>query len=149
MRTARRHARAERGDGGIADVGDDELPAAGLEREHLGEPAAGDQPPFREDRHAAAQRLGVAQDVRAEEHGAAAIAQPQDQRADVAAAERIEPGHRLVEDHELGIVEERLRDADALQHPLRELAQLQAPLGADADLVEQRGVARARRSAPR
>ena len=72
-----------------------------------------------------------------------AIAQPEDQRADVAAAERIEARHRLVEDDQLRIVDERLRDADALQHALRELAQLQPPLGADADLVEQRA-ARAR-----
>ena len=41
---------------------------------------------------------------------------------------------------------QRLRDADALQHALRELAELQAPLGADADLVEQRAT-RGRRSA--
>ena len=93
--------------------------------------------PLRENGDAAAQRFGVAQHVRAEKHGAAAVAQPQDQRAHVAPAERIEPGHRLVEDHQLGIVDERLRDADALQHALGELAQLQAPLGADADLVEQ------------
>ena len=76
-----------------------------------------------------------------------AIAQPQDQRAHVAAAERIEPGHRLVENHQLGLVDERLRDADALQHAFRELAQLQAALGADADLVEQPRDARA--AAPR
>ena len=44
---------------------------------------------------------------------------------------------------ELGIVDERLRDADALQHALRELAQLQPALGADADLVEQPARARA------
>ena len=122
---------------GVADAGHDELPAAHLERQHLGQPAGRHQPALGQNRDAAAQRLGVAQDVRAEEHRAAAIAQPQDQRAHVAAAERIEPRHRLVEDHELGIVDERLRDADALQHALRELAQLQPPLGADADLVEQ------------
>ena len=45
-----------------------------------------------------------------------------------------------------GLVDERLRDADALQHALRELAQLQPPLGADADFVEQR--ARRARGAP-
>ena len=97
-----------------------------------------DQAALREDGDAAAERFGVAQHVRAEEHGAAAIAQPEDQRADVAAAERIEARHRLVEDHQLGIVDERLRDADALQHALRELAELQPPLGADPDFVEQR-----------
>ncbi len=39
------------------------------------------------------------------------IAQLQDQIAHLAPADRIEAGHRLVEDHELGIVDERLRDA--------------------------------------
>ena len=62
---------------------------------------------------------------------------PENQRAHVAAAQRIEAGHRLVEDHELGIVDQRLGDADALQHALREFSQLQPALGADADLVEQ------------
>src|SRR5580765_8426693 len=62
--------------------------------------------------------------------------------ASLAPATRIEPRHRLVEDHQLRLVDQRLRDADALQHALRELAQLQAPLGADADLVEQAGGAR-------
>ena len=116
----------------------DQLPAAQLEREQVRQAARRDQPPAGEDRHAAAQRLGVAQHVRAEEHRAAAVAQPQDQLADLAPAERVEPRHRLVEEHDLGIVDERLRDADALQHALRELAQLQPALGADADLVEQR-----------
>ena len=46
-----------------------------------------------------------------------------------------------------GSLIERLRDADTLQHALRELAQLQATLGADADLVEQ--PRDARRAAPR
>ena len=64
--------------------------------------------------------------------------------ADVAAAERIEPGHRLVEKDHFGIVEQRLRDADALHHPLRELAQLEPALGADADAIEQRRDARVR-----
>ncbi len=68
----------------------------------------------------------------------------QDQRADVAAAQRIEPRHRLVEKEDLGIVDERLRNAHALHHALRVLAQLHAALGADADAVEQ-AAARGRR----
>ena len=38
----------------------------------------------------------------------------------------------------LGIVDERLRNADALHHPLRELPQLQPALGADPDAIEAR-----------
>ena len=81
--------------------------------------------------------------VRAEEHRAAAIAQPQHQRADIAPAEWIEARHRLVEEHDLRLVDQRLRDADALHHALRELAQLHPPLGADPDVVEQPRRARA------
>ena len=63
-------------------------------------------------------------------------------------AERVEARHRLVEEDHLGIVDQRLGQADALQHALRELAQLQAPLGAEADLVEQAVDPRSVRSAP-
>ena len=96
----------------------------------------------------AAQRFGVGEDVRAEEHRASLIAQLQDQRADVAAAERIEPGHRLVEEHHLGVVQQRLRDPDPLDHALRILAQLLAPpFRADADPIQQPRGARCARPA--
>ncbi len=42
----------------------------------------------------------------------------------IAPAERVEAGHRLIENDQLGIVDQRLSDADALQHAFRELAQL-------------------------
>ncbi len=67
------------------------------------------------------------------------IAQLQNEVADLATSERIETGHRLVEEDDLGVIDERLRDADALHHALRELAQLQPPLGPDADTVERSG----------
>ena len=69
------------------------------------------------------------------------------ERADVAAAQRVEPRHRLVEEDDLGVVDQRLRDADALHHALRVLPQ-------SACAVRRRGrpgraaaVARWRRSA--
>ena len=43
------------------------------------------------------------------------------------AAHRVEPRGRLVEKDELGLVHQRLRQADALQHALGEPAQ--APVG--------------------
>jgi hypothetical protein len=76
--------------------------------------------------------------VRAEEDGASLVAQRQDQRSDVTAPERVEARHRLVEEDDLRIVQQRLRDAHALDHPLRELAELQAALGAEPHAVEQR-----------
>ena len=81
--------------------------------------------------------------VRAEEDGAPAIAQRQDQIAHFAPAKRIEARHRLVEKHHFGIVDERLRDADALDHALRELPQRQPPLAGDADLSSSADTRRA------
>ena len=121
----------------VGDAGDDQLPSAGLERQHLVQPAARHEPAAREDRDAAAQRLGVAQHVRAEEDRASAVTKTQDERADVAPSQRVEARHRLVENHEVGIVEERLGDADPLQHALGKFAELQPPFAADADLIEQ------------
>ena len=57
----------------------------------------------------------------------------------VPAAERIEPGHRLVEEEDLGVVEEGLRQAEALQHALRELAQGHRAFVANARPVEHLG----------
>src|SRR6185437_14481474 len=94
--------------------------------------------PLRDDRDLAAERLGVGEDMRAEEDRASLIAQLEDQRTDVAAADRIEARHRLVEEENFGIVQHRLREPDALEHSLRELAELEPPLGADAEPIERR-----------
>jgi hypothetical protein len=75
--------------------------------------------------------------VRAEEDSAPLVSQAQNQLAHVAASERIEAGHRLVEEDHLRIIDERLCKADALDHPLGELPQLKPPLGAHAHLVQQ------------
>ena len=114
----------------------DQFPPLLLERQELRQPAAGHQLPLRDDADLAAQRLGVRQDVRAEEHGAAAIAQAEHELPHVAAAERVETGHRLVEEDDVGPVENRLGNADALHHALGVRAQAQAALLAQADIVE-------------
>jgi hypothetical protein len=67
---------------------------------------------------------------------AAAVAEPQQQLPHVAAAERVEARHRLVEEHDVRVVDDGLRDADALLHPLRVGAQAHAAFGTDAHLVE-------------
>ena len=108
----------------------------------------GDQPALRHDADLAAQRLGVRQDVRAEEHRAAAVAQPQDQVAHLAAAERIEAGHRLVEEDNSGSLISACARPTRCSMPFRELAQPHAALAADADLVEHARDPRASTSAP-
>ncbi len=125
-------------------LGHHDFPPADFVPGHVGQPAAGGQPSAGDDGDAAAERLGVRQDVRAEEDGLAGVAQPQDQGADVASAQRVEPRHRLVEEDDLRVVDQRLRDADALHHALGVLAQLHAPLGAQdppgrAAVVTRRG----------
>src|SRR6185436_6295721 len=114
-----------------------QLPALDRELLQVGERSRCRQPPLGDDRHARAERLGVRQDVRAEEDRPPLVAQLEDERADIAAAERIQARHRLVQEHDLGIVQQRLGQAHALQHPLRELAQRKAPLGADAEAIER------------
>ncbi len=108
------------------------------EGQDVGQAPGGGQPAAGDDSDSTAERLGVSQDVRAEEHGAALIAQVEDQMPHVPAAHRIEPGHRLVQEKHLRIVEQRLRDAHALDHAFRELPELQTTLGADARAVQQR-----------
>ena len=104
----------------------------------------------RDDADAAAQQLGVREDVRAEQHRAALVAQVQDDVAHLAAADGIEARHRLVENHELGIVDERLREADALHHPLRVLPdRAPAIVGAQARRDRARAWRARARSAPR
>jgi hypothetical protein len=95
------------------------------------------QPPSGHHGHTAAEGLRIGQHVRTEKHRTAAIAQPQDQLSNLAAPERIEPRHRLIEEDQFRFVENRLRDANALQHPFGELPQLQPTLCADAYLVQQ------------
>ena len=56
----------------------------------------------------------------------------------------IQPRHRLVEDHELRIVDERLRQSDTLHHALGVLAHRPPPIGAETHAIEQ-----AARAAPR
>jgi hypothetical protein len=81
--------------------------------------------------------------VRAEQDGLALVAQREDQGADIAPADGVEPRHRLVEDHEIGVLHQRLRHPQPLHHALRVAPHRQPPLGAEADAVEQGGGAAA------
>ena len=119
-----------------------QFPPADLECEDVGERAGGGEAAAGHDRDPPAERFRIRQDVRAEKNGAPLIAQLENERAHVAASAWIETGHRLVEKHHLRIVQQRLRDADPLNHALGELAQLQLPLAPDANAIEQRRDAR-------
>ena len=82
-------------------------------------------------------------------------AEPGDEREHVLAAERVETGGRFVEQHELGIADDRLRELRALAHAGREPADRPEARFVEADEVEDvgralaRGARRAARSARR
>ena len=90
-----------------------------------------------DDGHAIADHLDVGEDVGREEDGAALGVQLDDQVAHLLAADGIEPGHRFVEDDQLRIAHQRLRDPDPLQHALGELAQGPAARVVEADARDQ------------
>ena len=69
-------------------------------------------------------------------------AQVEDQVPNVAPTDRVESRHRLVEDHELGVVLDGLGQSGTLSHSLRELLHSYVcPLG-DTELFQQRHTAR-------
>ncbi len=86
--------------------------------------AAGDKTAFHDDPNSITDHLHVMQNVRAEKDGLPAIAQAQNQIAHLLASDRVQTGHRLIEDDQFRVVNQRLCQADTLQHPFGELAQL-------------------------
>jgi len=86
--------------------------------EQLRDPSGDDEPAAIEDRDLLADPLNVRQDV-TRQHDRRGLAQPPDQRQQIAAAFRIERRHRLIEDQELGTAEDGLADPQPLAHPRR------------------------------
>src|SRR5205807_2242229 len=58
---------------------------------------------------------------------------------DLATSNRIQPGHRLIQKDNFGLVQHGLRDADSLQHSLRKLSQLYLVLVCYANSLEEPG----------
>src|SRR5207244_6689193 len=69
--------------------------------------------------------------------GDAAAAQTLEQLADDAAADRVERRRRLVQEEHARRADERLRDPEALLHPLRHVLDTPAARVGEADEVEQ------------
>src|SRR5439155_13866007 len=82
--------------------------------------------------------LDFAEEVGAHEDRAALAFQRLDYIADFGHASRVQARRGLVEDEELRLVEERLRDGDALLHPLRELLDPVVRLLGQLDLLRYR-----------
>ena len=73
------------------------------------DPAVGHQPPLQNDTDSVADHFDVVQNVCTEKDGLPAIAQVQDQIADLLASDRVQASHRLVEDDQFRVVNPRLR----------------------------------------
>src|SRR5262249_41619091 len=90
-----------------------------------------------QDRDTVADELYLAEQVRVQQDGDAAAAQLLQQRPDGAAADRVERARRLVQEEQLPVPDERLRDAEALLHPLRHLLDVPVARVREADELEQ------------
>jgi hypothetical protein len=77
-----------------------------------------------DDRHPVAQALGMGDDMGGENDRRAPCGQRADHRFELALVERVEPRERLVEDHQIGFVDEGAQQLDLLGHAFRELADL-------------------------
>ena len=90
-----------------------------------------------QDGHAIGDALDLVQVVRRDHHLPRSLAQPQDERARFVRAFRIEPGGRLVEQHDRWIVQQRARKRDPLFQSLRELRRRIAGAVGDAEEIER------------
>ena len=86
--------------------------------------------------HAVAQHLRIGQNVRREQHRPPFALQFQNNVAHFPPPYRIEPRHRLIQNHHFRIVQNRLRQTHALQHPLRIFPQLNLPCRLQPDFLE-------------
>src|SRR5688572_26364841 len=119
-------ARRDRGDRGGAGgrgvaLDDDVGTIAALRRDERGDRALGDDRAVVHDRDAVAQRLDLLHVVAGVEHGHAVVAQRAHGLEDVVAALRIDADGGLVEDEQLGAVEDTGGEVEPALHPAGEL----------------------------
>src|SRR5437867_8304463 len=81
------------------------------------QPAGADQSTAVDDHHAIADLFDFGQNMRAEEDRLAGLFEGMHQVQNFLAAGGIEAGSRLVEDQQLRIADQRLRDSQPLHHP--------------------------------
>ena len=91
-----------------------------------------------DDRDAVTDLLDLVEQVAGEHDGPVAAAQAADQRAHLDNALRVEAVGRLVEDHDLGILDQRRRDGEALLHAHRVGAEPVLRPVSQVDLLERR-----------
>src|SRR5687768_4810166 len=87
-------------------------------------PPAGQQPSLHDDTDAVANHLHIVQDVRTKKDRLPAVPQIKNEVPNLLSSDRIQSCHRLIENHEFGIMNQRLSQSNALQHPFGKLPQL-------------------------
>src|SRR5690242_21507338 len=95
-----------------------------------------DNPPAIDDRDAIAQSLGFFHQVSGEEDSLAARANIAHQIPDLSPSLRIEAGGQLVEEDDLGIVDQSERDEETLLLPARQRHEPRVALFFQAELVQ-------------
>ena len=95
-----------------------------------------DEPAGVDHHHVVAHLLHVVEQVGGHQHRDAERAEPGDEREHLLAAERVEAGGRLVEQHQLGVADERLGQLRALAHAGGEPADRPEPRLVEPDEVE-------------
>src|SRR6266550_2860903 len=103
-----------------------------LGRTHL------DNAPVLDDRHAIAESLGFFHQMRRQKYRGAAVSDAGHERPDRATRLRVEPGRELVEEHDLGLVDERERDEEPLLLSARERHEPRVALGFQPEPREER-----------
>ena len=91
-----------------------------------------------QDGDAVADHLHVGHLVRRKKEGAPLVLEVQDQIADVSVGHRVQARRRLIKKQHFGVINQCLRDADALKHALGEGAQRLLARPLQADQFEQR-----------
>lgn len=98
----------------------------------------GDEAPVVDDADPVAQRLRLLHVVGRHEHGGAAVADGADHVPHGQARLRVEGGGQLVEEEQLGIMDQGQGDEDALALPTGEPGDVGLLLGGDAEALQQR-----------
>src|SRR5512139_1523819 len=94
-----------------------------------------------DERHPVTGDLHLAQQVRVEEYGRAALLEATNNVSHQPAAYRVEARSGLIQDDQVWLVEQCLRQPDALQHQLGKAAQLLRGMRGEANQLEQLGEA--------
>ena len=107
--------------------------------DQLSRRAFGDLPAVVEDDEPVAQALGLVHEVGRQQDRLALLEQVLQALPHQVTRLRVEAGGRLVEEHQVGVVDERAAEREAPLHAARKLAGLGARLGLQRGEVEQLG----------